>query len=706
MELELPKWMKKLSDFDPTKLSISCTSARSQSNPSVGHGDHANCYGDFGAETVGATHWSTPKVHAGRQNDLILLKWDKPIRFVFNKRASGGNAAECAWKYQGKVWAIVRSGVSNLYYPYINYGTHYPTQKSEPRDAFRALFPKVDMGAWLKEPGARWYYPYDPYALSIFNADDRFDCLTESIPPPRAELDRASGWYRGASDAVDFFTQKEKVDAAIENPSPPPDFLQHDNCPLILSHRGAGASSLSPENGFLNVPALAGIASGIEVDTFYHPGSNELYAMHDESLTRLMGLRHVTFTGSTREQLKYLLQTNKCRALVYPLRDVLFELKRVKMVVDIELKPGDPREDPELPDRTYAQRIGRMVGSLVRSFDMHNQVIVSSFDGDKLRAVNEGFKGQRVPVAHATFKTTLSKGMSMYTKYIKKLQTDGHVYHYSLIDKDVVDDHHAKGQAVGTYTIYDLEEDPRTGGSHQADTIKKLVEAGVDWMETDNPRQLADDLSKYCRGRQETAPKPLVTRKPNPKSYTCPKVRNPHVVYPNTEVYGNGYCWYLGQGGKSCDEVCKSVGGHNLVGGALFDAPQDCYRHEAYSANKKYGPQPVDVIFKERGNPAGWTGYQTNGKDFLRQQSTDPFLYGRITPGGGIKGGSFYGNCARYNARHTELMGRDPSQQQLGILPGTKWVKPARFCPSCKMTDVKDNAQITLLCPCFKPSRM
>jgi glycerophosphoryl diester phosphodiesterase len=65
---------------------------------------------------------------------------------------------------------------------------------------------------------------------------------------------------------------------------------------------------------------------------------------------------------------------------------------------------------------------------------------------------------------------------------------------------------HAAGNIAGAYTLYDLNElsykpgaDPNeTGESFTPETVRRIIESGVDWIESDDPVKLLVDVQRYC----------------------------------------------------------------------------------------------------------------------------------------------------------------------------------------------------------------
>eukprot|EP00163_Fabomonas_tropica_P025791 TRINITY_DN453_c0_g2_i4.p1 TRINITY_DN453_c0_g2~~TRINITY_DN453_c0_g2_i4.p1 ORF type:complete len:1140 (+),score=270.00 TRINITY_DN453_c0_g2_i4:107-3526(+) len=232
-------------------------------------------------------------------------------------------------------------------------------------------------------------------------------------------------------------------------------------------------------------------------------GEYELVISHDDDLYRLMDIEGTLTTAAKRGALDFLRKKTQC-PLLFPLRDYLEVAKKHGLYLDIELKPGDYRKDPVLDGLRgdYATELGRRAGSLIRRMGMEKNVIVSSFDAKKLRAVNKGFKTPiRTCIAtHSGVMTVLGKAL----RASKKRDYGAEALHFPLVTKKKVERLHARGMSVGVYTIYDMEA-PSSDDSYKESTIKKLVDAKVDFIETDDPPRLRRVLDRLCgRGDTET----------------------------------------------------------------------------------------------------------------------------------------------------------------------------------------------------------
>lgn len=67
---------------------------------------------------------------------------------------------------------------------------------------------------------------------------------------------------------------------------------------------------------------------------------------------------------------------------------------------------------------------------------------------------------------------------------------------HTLIDSDTVSKFHDKNMIVGAYTLYPMDIHAVTDPSMDQEVVlKKLIDSGVNWIETDDPERLMQGLS-------------------------------------------------------------------------------------------------------------------------------------------------------------------------------------------------------------------
>ncbi len=99
------------------------------------------------------------------------------------------------------------------------------------------------------------------------------------------------------------------------------------------------------------------------------------------------------------------------------------------------------------------------------------------------------------------------------------------------------------------------------------------------------------------------------------------------------ELYG--FCWYLGHGGETCDNICADVGGSNLANSATTAWSDAC---------SSPASGDVSTWFYNNGNPASWssagaTGYHTLGYGYVGSS-----YYGKCVSGTSLNHGTFPGD--------------------------------------------------------------
>lgn len=103
-------------------------------------------------------------------------------------------------------------------------------------------------------------------------------------------------------------------------------------------------------------------------------------------------------------------------------------------------------------------------------------------------------------------------------------------------------------------------------------------------------------------------------------SANCPAASGSSIAGP-TEMYN--FCWYLSNGGITCDQVCGDLGGANLAYGAEGEWADNC---------SSAGADDVSTWFLNNGNPGNWNA------------TTHSTSY--HTLGYGYDGGTYYGKCS------------------------------------------------------------
>ena len=114
----------------------------------------------------------------------------------------------------------------------------------------------------------------------------------------------------------------------------------------------------------------------------------------------------------------------------------------------------------------------------------------------------------------------------------------------------------------------------------------------------------------------------------------CPSISSATLTIDGpTDQYG--YCWYLGDGGETCDDICSELGGSNYATNASSSFSDSCN-----------SPSSADIStwFFNNGNAAGWTGAGATGYYTLGYGYEGSSYYGKCASGGSMNHGTFPGD--------------------------------------------------------------
>ena len=292
-------------------------------------------------------------------------------------------------------------------------------------------------------------------------------------------------------------------------------FLEPKAAPLVLGHRGV--PTLHQENTLAGVMRAIDLGiDGVEIDVFL-TRDDRMVLFHDAETERLTGvpgrIQDMTWDEVSRLRIKQAVSMGQgadgqAQVVFYPkeariplLEEVLAEVGD-RLVMNIELKP---------PAGPWDDDLGAHVAELVRAFGCQDQVIVTSFDVFKLRAVEKAwpdlhsgfaydddfanlYRGwiNRLPMLTAGADNAEATIMRLMEKNVIGRKAGSTVVgaEYTLINEATVARFHALGMAIGAYTLLPLDtrnvQQPlsRAEGLAQA---RRLIALGVDWIETDDP---------------------------------------------------------------------------------------------------------------------------------------------------------------------------------------------------------------------------
>lgn len=272
--------------------------------------------------------------------------------------------------------------------------------------------------------------------------------------------------------------------------------------PLILAHRG-----LVTEYQENTLPAIQAaidspFSNGTEFDVFLTK-DNKVVLFHDENLKRLTGIDKSIYelTWNDLQTIQVLpeievdggIRKYTGSASIPLLEDVLEKIKGKDFFVDIELKAYSPNWGK--------RKIGGEVAKIVKRMEILEQVVCTSFNFFMLHNLEKQHRA--VPSGFA-----YDDNMPLSVKRLNKLMEwniIGKLVHsnavcseHTLIDNDTVKKYHKRNMKVGTFTLYPLmpDEMPAEKKAYFSSEVKRLAELGVDWIETDQPELVWEDLHR------------------------------------------------------------------------------------------------------------------------------------------------------------------------------------------------------------------
>ncbi len=310
---------------------------------------------------------------------------------------------------------------------------------------------------------------------------------------------------------------------------PPADnpFLAGKRRPIVVGHRGVPA--LHPENtlaGFRRAVALG--VPAIELDVRL-TRDRRAVVLHDDDLARLTGspgrVMDLTWDQLSRRRIQRALPmgidvhgaavvVRYDRIEPIPLLAEVLAETPSHMAINIELKLDYTR--------WWEVDVGAVVASEIAAAGAERRVIVTSFDPRKLRAARRvctdlvlGFcfdDGMldfarhlldRLPPLAVDFEADDRRPGHNARRMLRRILgadlmgrlITGRVVgaEHTLVGGETVRRLHRQGIAIGTHTLFPIGS--TTGkriaaSAATAEEVRRLVELGVDWIETDDPERL------------------------------------------------------------------------------------------------------------------------------------------------------------------------------------------------------------------------
>lgn len=312
-------------------------------------------------------------------------------------------------------------------------------------------------------------------------------------------------------------------------PVPNPFLVPRKARPIVVGHRGVPL--LHQENslaGFrraleLGVPA-------VELDVRL-TADGRAVCVHDANLERLTGMQaevsNLTWDQVSklrvRRELPMGVDTNGApvvaryeRSEPIPLLEEVLSEVGGKLLINVELKVDLPKWWPV--------EVGSVVAQEIAHAHLDDRVIVTSFDPRKLLAASR--RRPNLAVGFCFDDTMLAFASPLLARLpplevdlcpldrrpghharrvLSRILDTGFVVRFlnsriigaehTLIGSDTVQRLHAQNIAIGTHTLFPLGSTTSKALSATASTeaeVERLVELGVDWMESDDPERLLE----------------------------------------------------------------------------------------------------------------------------------------------------------------------------------------------------------------------
>lgn len=233
---------------------------------------------------------------------------------------------------------------------------------------------------------------------------------------------------------------------------------------IIIGHRGS--SYTMPEN---TVPAAVRAweegADAVEIDV-YPTADGKIVLLHDKSTKRTTG-EDYSVTSTDSEVLTSLdagkWKDPKFEGIKIPLlSEALDVVPRYKQLV-VEVKSG-----PEIIP---------LLEELLRDHPTRSQVIFISFGWDVITGLKNAF-----PDLPCFWLSSRKNDVLQRWDDVIKAGLDGINLHYSIIDRDMVEQAHKDGLGILTWTVNDMEE------------VHRLIGIGIDGITTDRPGYIRYNL--------------------------------------------------------------------------------------------------------------------------------------------------------------------------------------------------------------------
>jgi len=239
---------------------------------------------------------------------------------------------------------------------------------------------------------------------------------------------------------------------------------------MIINYGHRGASGYYPENTMLAFKKAVELgADGIETDV-QMTRDGVLVLIHDESVNRTTNylgyVKNYSYNELKKLNSSYYMKNLSTKTYIPTVEELLLFAKDQDIYINFELKNSIfPYENME----------NKLINAINQA-GIANKIILSSFNHNSLRKCKELCPQIKTGILYM-------ESLFMPEIYCKSVKADALHPHYLSINKDVVNSAHKLGIKVNPFTVND------------EDTMKKLIDLGVDGMITNYPDKLKNELN-------------------------------------------------------------------------------------------------------------------------------------------------------------------------------------------------------------------
>jgi len=222
--------------------------------------------------------------------------------------------------------------------------------------------------------------------------------------------------------------------------------------PVVYAHRGASGYAI--ENTIPSFQlAVTMKADAVEFDVQL-TSDNEIAVFHDRTLRRLFNINKKIASVNSDELKQYIFKNAGGGQLIgIPLLEDVFKAIGHRIVMNIELKAKSE-------DELSASAITERVLTLVKKYNLINEVIISSFDITAVRQMRKLSDNIRLALlvsepADFNMRRTADDchTLAFYVKEAKALRAEAINIFYPLIDTSVLVNVHNNGLKLNAFTV-------------------------------------------------------------------------------------------------------------------------------------------------------------------------------------------------------------------------------------------------------------